>query len=212
VKQPLWQRRRRGQDESESDESRDAVDDPVADLPPPPEVVPSGPRTASDIRERLQTLRASTRPTPEDGDGQSAGAPAEPTAESDEREAAYAAWAERMRSHKKQKLAGIEPEQPEEEASAKPPLSPYWDSSTLFAPSEYERPDDPTLMETKELLAILEVSPEVTDDELTKAFRRLAKEHHPDRWHDADPAVRAAHEDRMALITEVHRELRRRRS
>ena len=49
-----------------------------------------------------------------------------------------------------------------------------------------------------------------TSADLQGAFRRLAKEHHPDRWHDAPSDVRAEHEAHMALITEAHRELRRR--
>jgi hypothetical protein len=125
-----------------------------------------------------------------------------------DKQAAYAAWAERMRTHKKSKLADLAPTI--EEGAARPPLSPYWDSSTLFSTADDDAPTDPALMATRDLLAVLELSEDADVSDLQGAFRRLAKEHHPDRWHDAPPDVRGEHESRMALITEAHRELRRR--
>lgn len=126
-----------------------------------------------------------------------------------DRAAAYAAWADRMKSHKKQKLADITPDA---DADADPddrPFSPYWDNATLFQPAP-EEGSDPTLMETKQLYAILEV-PEGSDlKEIQGAYRRLAKEHHPDRWTSASAELKAEHEEKMALIAEAHSELRRR--
>jgi hypothetical protein len=205
VKQPLWQRRRRGQGPNDVDPPADESPQPVdADSAP-------APRAPADIRSRLRDL-GTTRPAPtEPPDDRLGGDLAED--DSPDRQAAYAAWADRMRSHKKDKLADITAEQAAAaEAETRTPISPYWDSSTLFAPPESENPTDPALMETSALLAILEVSGEVSDEELTAAFRKLAKVHHPDRWHDAAAEVRLEHEERMALITEAHRELRRRRS
>src|SRR5690606_19581022 len=125
-----------------------------------------------------------------------------------DRQAAYAAWAERMRNHKKAKLAGLTPDP---EPGPRPaPTSPYWDAANLFAPADEPEPTDPAQMTTRELLALLELEEGATEADLQAAFRRLAKEHHPDRWFDSPPEVRREHEDRMALVTEAHRELRRR--
>jgi hypothetical protein len=126
-----------------------------------------------------------------------------------DKQAAYAAWAERMRGHKKAKLAGLDPD-PSDAESRRGPSSPYWDASTLFASVDGDQPTDPALMATRDLLAVLELDEGAGASDLQAAYRRLAKEHHPDRWYDSTPEVRSAHETRMALITEAHRELKRR--
>jgi hypothetical protein len=69
-----------------------------------------------------------------------------------ERQATYAAWADRMRSHKQEKLAGIESDATSgADAST---LGAYWDSHTLFEESRrLEESRDPTVMGERELLA-----------------------------------------------------------
>lgn len=123
------------------------------------------------------------------------------------KQAAYAAWAEGMKEKRKAKLASLQADP--DEAAARGP-SPYWDTAALFAQPDEDTPTDPALMATPDLLAVLELPADATTADLQPAFRRLAKEHHPDRWYDSSASVRLEHETRMALITEAHRELRRR--
>jgi len=202
VKEPLWQRRRRRQTEDRSDGSGDQQRETATR--------PAAPRDPAEIRARLRDS-TSTRLDDLAGFGPSGGVQGQGGEGADEdgtdRAAAYAAWADRMKSHKKQKLADITPD-PEPDTDDRP-FSPYWDNATLFQPAP-EESTDATLMETKQLYAILEV-PEGSDlKEIQGAYRRLAKEHHPDRWTSAPPELQAEHEEKMALIAEAHSELRRR--
>jgi hypothetical protein len=185
VKQPLWQRRRSAQAD------KDAAT--RADDAPKEKDGREGKRQPSDIRARLREIENESRAAP----------PAD-EATATNRQAAYAAWADRMRSHKRDKLADITPE-----PGAKT-TSPYWDSSTLFAQPDPDAKPAADLLATDELLGVLGLAPGADTAEVQAAFRRLAKEHHPDRWHNAEPEIRAEHEAHMALIVEAHRELRRR--
>lgn len=125
-----------------------------------------------------------------------------------DKQAAYAAWAERMRTRKQEKLADINAA--DESDGRRPTTSPYWDTAALFATVEDDKPTDPARMATTDLLFVLELPADADAPSVQAAYRRLAKEHHPDRWHDSDPDLRGEHETRMALITEAHRELKRR--
>jgi hypothetical protein len=198
VRQPLWQRRRRA-------EERDATANPSDPAPAAGDGdgASDGQRQPADIRARLRDLESIPERAPDAGTGAASGD------DGVDRQAAYAAWADRMRSHKKDKLAGIVPD-PDEPEPSKATVSPHWDSSTLFVSIQDEGPPAPALMGTRELLAVLALEEGATEREVQSAFRRLAKEHHPDRWHDAPPEERAGHEVRMSLIVEVHAELRRR--
>jgi hypothetical protein len=198
VKEPLWQRRRnrRPPEEVGGEGASDRDERPAAPAPP---------RNPAEIRARLRDstntrLDEVTAASGVDDDGE-----ADP-----ERQAAYAAWAERMRGHKKAKLADITPEPDPDESASKSQPSVYWDASALFQPAPEEVTPDPTMMETRELLAILEVVDGADERAMQLAYRRLAKEHHPDRWQSAPDDVRAEHEERMALIAEAYSELKRR--
>jgi hypothetical protein len=194
VRQPL-RRRRRGKDQAD-DATRPETD--AAGAP--------GPELAQ-VWDRVPA----EQPFPGDTDDLVDANDRMPVTEPDDdaKQAAYAAWAERMKTHKKSKLADLAVEG-DEEVGKRPTTSPYWDTAALFSTAPEEKPTDPALMATKDLLFILELPQDAAAGDLQGAFRRLAKEHHPDRWHDAPAEIRAEHEDRMALITEAHRELRRR--
>jgi hypothetical protein len=227
MKQPLWQRRRR---RVEQDAPPPTVGAPVDAPGDASDVVdgngdPRDPGRARAGRSRGEPVSSAVEsgngteegdpaPRAPGADGRvstvgTSGAQAEPGAD---RQAAYAAWADRMRSHKQDKLADIRAAQQQADAAQEAPGSPYWDVSNLFAGPDPDAPSDPRLMETSQLLEILEVGVDASPPEIQAAYRRLVKEHHPDRWIDAAPEVRDEHETRMALISEAHRELRRRSS
>ncbi|WP_297599009.1 DnaJ domain-containing protein [uncultured Cetobacterium sp.] len=54
---------------------------------------------------------------------------------------------------------------------------------------------------------ILGVQEGVTPEELKKAYRDLAKKHHPDRYANADEEVRAMHERKFKEINEAYEKL-----
>ena len=58
--------------------------------------------------------------------------------------------------------------------------------------------------------SILGVSRESSDDEIKKAYRRLARENHPDKF--TDPAERERAEERMKEINAAYEEIRKIRS
>lgn len=202
MKEPLWQRRRNRQ---AKDGAGDDGAESVAESPSPP----ASPRNPAEIRARLRDS-SNTRLTDVAGSD-------DPVVATDDeadpaRQAAYAAWADRMKSHKKDKLADIPPDvDPDQEVSRAAP-SVYWDASNLFQPAPEEVRADPSMMETRQLLGILEVTDGSDERELQLAYRRLAKEHHPDRWQAASPEEQAEHQERMALISEAYSEIRRRMS
>lgn len=57
---------------------------------------------------------------------------------------------------------------------------------------------------------VLGVSSMVTSDELTKAYRTLAKKYHPDRYQERSEKVRRAAEQRMAELNEAYKLARER--
>ena len=141
-------------------------------------------------------------------------------AEDEDRAAQYAAWAERMRTKRASAKARIAADQELATAAAgtHPPSNDptYWTTDALFAESrrveEHEvgpqpgaRPDPAAVTE---LLAVLDLRDGADPDQLTAAFRRLAKEHHPDRYVHADEATRRFHEERMLEINRAYRRLR----
>ena len=60
----------------------------------------------------------------------------------------------------------------------------------------------------QDLLAVFGIVGEPSPRQVETAFRRLAKEHHPDRHIDADEATRAFHLDQMRRINEAYSRLR----
>ncbi|MEG0237579.1 MAG: DnaJ domain-containing protein [Cetobacterium sp.] len=54
---------------------------------------------------------------------------------------------------------------------------------------------------------ILGVQEGVTPEELKKAYRELAKKHHPDRYANAEPEIREMHEKKFKEINEAYEKL-----
>jgi DnaJ-class molecular chaperone len=45
-------------------------------------------------------------------------------------------------------------------------------------------------------------------DDVSRAYKQLAKQHHPDRFVEADEDTRRFHQERMACINQAYRTLR----
>ena len=58
------------------------------------------------------------------------------------------------------------------------------------------------------LLGELGLPPEATSDDITLAYRRLAKQHHPDRWAEADEVTQQRNAEEMLRVNAVYRALR----
>lgn len=59
--------------------------------------------------------------------------------------------------------------------------------------------------------SILGLSPSATDDEVRSAYRRLAKQYHPDHVTDADPRAKEESINRFRQITQAYHQIRRAR-
>ena len=55
---------------------------------------------------------------------------------------------------------------------------------------------------------ILEISPSATDDEVKKAYRRLAKEHHPDRVAHLGDEMRKAAEEKFTKLNQAYERIK----
>ena len=122
----------------------------------------------------------------------------------DDRAAQYRDWADRLRSKRataKQRIQGIPAEAPPN----------YWDTDNVYRESrrltdeEVPLKTDPLV---QELLAVFGIVGEPAPRQVEAAFRRLAKEHHPDRHVDDDEATRAFHLEQMRRINEAYSRLR----
>lgn len=140
---------------------------------------------------------STTTPT---GPAVSAMAAGEPV---DDRSQRYNDWAERMR---------VKRERFRQQLGEEAPTSSYWSTDALFEESRridneelYERPNP---WRVRELLAVLDLRDNATRDEIGAAYRRLAKQHHPDRFVAAEPTEQAFHEEQMREINAAYRALK----
>ena len=123
-----------------------------------------------------------------------------------DRAARYQDWVERMRSKRAANQQRIRAADTDTDA---PPT--YWRAEDLYresrrvADAELPRRNDPLV---QELLAVFGLSGEPSPRQIEVAFRRLAKEHHPDRHVDADEAVRTHHLEQMRRVNEAYARLR----
>jgi DnaJ-domain-containing protein 1 len=111
----------------------------------------------------------------------------------------YSAWRERMRSKSQRNRTLFS----EAEAEAEPaPRSTYWDAESLFRDSDVVEAAD------TDHLAVLDLREGATQGEILRAYRNLAKLHHPDRYAEADAETRQYHDDCMRAINEAYAALR----
>jgi DnaJ-domain-containing protein 1 len=123
----------------------------------------------------------------------------------DARAERYSEWAERMRQRRRP-AGGPGATEPDGAAAT----AGYWSSEALFEDSrrlEQEEPR-PNPWRVRELLAVFDLTEGATPAQIGTAYRRLAKQHHPDRYISADPDTQAFHADRMRHIIDAYRELK----
>ncbi len=133
------------------------------------------------------------------------------------RQDTYEAWAQRLRTHKQDKLADVDGSEdlaggsaPEAEPHSEPEQANNWGPETLAAGGPDLALLQPNEMTNQELLASLGLSIAVTDKEIQRTYRRLVMEHHPDRWQSADEPIRREHEEKLLHVTALYNELRSR--
>ena len=109
------------------------------------------------------------------------------------------AWRERLagKSDRNRRMASTTAEEPAEAGS-------YWDTKWLFSDpgGELEVAVTP--------FGVLGLAEGATIDEVSVAFRALAKAHHPDRWVHAGAEIRAEHERSMRVVNEAYGALKQR--
>lgn len=128
----------------------------------------------------------------------------EGTPPTDERVAQYRDWADRLRAKRataKQRIQGTPAEVPPS----------YWNTDDVYRESqrlidgEVPPKTDPVV---QDLLAVFGIVGEPGPRQVETAFRRLAKQHHPDRHVDDDEATRSFHLEQMRRINEAYSRLR----
>jgi hypothetical protein len=119
----------------------------------------------------------------------------------DDRAARYSDWAARIRDKGATKAA---------EAPAAGPG--YWSTEALFEDSRRLAREEsmarPNPWFVRELLSVLDLGEGATTAEIGSAYRRLAKQHHPDRFMMADEDTRAFHEAEMRRVIDAYEALR----
>jgi hypothetical protein len=134
-----------------------------------------------------------------------------PAPETEVKVAKVNAWAERLRAKSAQSKARIaEAQQDPSTRKANEPS--YWSTDALFAESKRIEEDHQTRPSSDshrgELLSILGLGAEASANDAQQAFKKLVKEHHPDRWMHADPVLRERHADRMRQVNSAWQALR----
>ena len=119
--------------------------------------------------------------------------------------ARYTAWADRMTAKRNRDQADILDEHPG------PPVN-HWSAEAVLGTADDHRPVDDGASadprETGPALGLLGLSPGADGQEVTAAFRALAKQHHPDRWAGAAEPLRRRHAEEMLRINRAYRILR----
>ncbi len=184
MREPLWRQRLRRAQASREDSGDGSG--PRAE-PSGDKAAGSSPPPPGEVRARLHDL-------------QTAGG---------ERQAAYAAWAERMKTHKQEKLASVVEEPTSAAVGSAEGPSVYWDSEMLFGEARrVATGDDPRLMADADLLEVLGLHKAATEREIQVAYRQAAKLHHPDRWVEAEAGVQEEHAEQMTRITTAYQALK----
>lgn len=124
----------------------------------------------------------------------------------DERQAQYSDWADRMHQKRQRNRDAINA------ARTKPTQSNYWSTEALFADSKLVEEDEltsrPNPWRVQELLSLLELNADAAPEDVGDAYRRLAKQHHPDRFAGADTETQQLHADKMMSINKAYRALK----
>jgi DnaJ-domain-containing protein 1 len=121
----------------------------------------------------------------------------------DDRTVRYADWAARLRARGATGTATDD---------AAPTSQAYWRPEALFADSHRREREGGVARRNpwvvRELLAVLDLGEGATSADIGSAYRRLAKEHHPDRYMMADARTQAFHEAEMRRVIDAYEALR----
>ena len=119
--------------------------------------------------------------------------------EGDGQAAVYADWAARLRE---KGAARTRAESPAAGTEG------YWSPEALFEDSRRLAREadvaDRNPWAVRELLAVLDLREGATRADIGHAYRRLAKQHHPDRYALADPRTQAYHEAEMRRVIDAY--------
>jgi DnaJ-domain-containing protein 1 len=120
----------------------------------------------------------------------------------DDRAARYSDWAARMRDK-----GAARPGAGDEPATG----SGYWSAEALFEDSRRVAHEEGVARRNpwvvRDLLGVFDLAEGATRAEIGHAYRRLAKQHHPDRFMMADPETRAFHEAEMRRVIDAYEAL-----
>ncbi len=115
------------------------------------------------------------------------------------------AWADRMRQKRQRDQDEILGHDAPKATSAS-----YWSSDHVSGGDDPT--DEPGVVadpsRRSRLLGELGLPGEATSEDIALAYRRLAKQHHPDRWAEADEATRHRNAEEMMRVNAVYRALR----
>jgi DnaJ-domain-containing protein 1 len=121
-----------------------------------------------------------------------------------DRAAQYRDWAERLRMKRAVAQDRIRGSAPRESPT-------YWRTEDVYreskrlADGEVPHRADPIV---QDLLAVFGITGEPSPRQVENEFRRLAKEHHPDRHVGEDEATRTYHLEQMRRVNEAYARLR----
>jgi DnaJ like chaperone protein len=74
---------------------------------------------------------------------------------------------------------------------------------------EYESIKAMFVKDNEAAYRILEISPDVTDDEVKKAFREMAKKHHPDKVSHLGEEVQHAAKEKFQMINQAYNDIKK---
>jgi hypothetical protein len=181
VREPLWQRVRRRKNSDEANR-------PIGVKPSggtSPTASPAETSSSVDVESTFPSL----------GDLGDVG----------DKRAEYADWAERMKVKRAEKVDRVR-ELSDDKGDADGPT--YWSADAVWEESRRLEDEGTSLVVTRvEHLAVLGLGGDATQEEVVSMYRRKAKEHHPDRFPDADEATRAYHVEQMQRISSAYRAL-----
>jgi hypothetical protein len=119
--------------------------------------------------------------------------------------AVYSAWAGRMTAKRNQdqaEILGVVEDSPVS----------HWSAEFVLGLGNQDRPlddhGDADHRETGQAFEVLGLDADADGQEVTLAYRALAKRHHPDRWVEADERLRRHHAEEMLRINRAYRVLR----
>lgn len=122
----------------------------------------------------------------------------------------YSAWAERLREKRNKNQQHIRQAQGEGDGDGSSPN--YWTTEALYDESRRVQAEElgsgSPGHSNRELLALFNLTEKASAADITDAYRRLAKLHHPDRYVEADRETQDHHADQMQRINAAYRALK----